>query len=112
MLIPGSTHPKLTICVSPQGEFWHPTYPEGYCEGQAIAETMLGVRKFFFQRVEIQKQRSFFSTRLVWKALDETRRVDNLQNWQILRGRAYLMPLPVGPQEAQHLRNQKTNSAG
>ena len=111
MLTPYSRHKKLNIVLSPQGEYWHPTYPLGYEEGHAWADLLSGKHKYFFQRVEIVYKRgcNVSGSTKVWKALDETRGLDSLGGWTILPSSDRWVS-PVTPGEAGEERNKKVKS--
>jgi len=110
MLTPGKTYNRLPIIVSPDGEFFTPTAPKNYGEGQAIADVMSGRSRYFFQRLRVEETR--FLKRRVWKAEPdivefEDRREKGkpsvIHDWQILAGRPFQVPESISPSIAEEL---------
>jgi hypothetical protein len=107
----GSLHRKLAIVVSPSGDFYTPTSPKDYDEGQAIAECMMGSRKCFFQRLAVQEM--YFPDFHSFIPLPRFRHADQWivqmgvietedfpEGWRILEARSYCVPNALTPKQA------------
>lgn len=110
MLTPGKTYNRLPIIVSPNGEFFTPTTPKGYGEGQAIADVLSGRSRYFFQRLRVEETR--FLRRRVWKAEPDVLEFEDqrqkgkpsiIHDWQILAGRPFRAPEKITPNQAVEL---------
>lgn len=85
MMTPGTRYRKLAIVVSPDGEFYHPTSPDEYGEGDAIADTILGKWCFTFQKLEIEKTR--FLRRKIWQTTEKLEQFEgrgSIDGWKPL----------------------------
>ena len=100
MLKVDSLHRRLPILVAPSGNFYTPTSPKDYCEGQAMADMMMGKQGYSFQRLRI-REKSFLRRRK-WSAQNELLPFDHFpEGWKILEGRPYRMPKRITPGEAE-----------
>ncbi len=100
MLKVDSLHRRLSILVDPDGNFYTPTTPEGYCEGQAIADVMSGKGGYSFQRLGV-RERSFLR-RKCWVAENELLQFDNFPDgWEIVEGRPWASPKRITPEQAK-----------
>ncbi len=103
MLKIGSLHRHLAILVDPSGDFYTPTTPKDYCEGQAIADVMLGKRGWSFQRLRVRE--GSFLRRSSWVAENELLQFDDFpEGWEILEGRPWCSPKRITPSQARERR--------
>lgn len=100
MLKVDSLHRRLAILVAPDGNLYTPTSPKDYCEGQAMADMMMGKAGYSFQRLGI-REKSFLRRRK-WSAQNELLQFDHFpKGWKILEGRPYQMPKRITPEQAE-----------
>lgn len=103
MLKVDSLHRRLSVLMAPDGNFYTPTTPRDYSEGQAIADLMLGKSKYSFQKLSIRW--SSFRTplkRSKWIAGEELREFDDFpKGWEILEGRPWDSPKSITPEQAE-----------
>ena len=111
MLETDSQHRRLSILLNPSGNFYTPTYPEGYCEGQAVADTMLGSSRCTFQRLEIQEKS--FLQRSKWIACANSLTFDSFpKGWKIIEGRPWQTPKSLTPEQAREKAREILGSEG
>ena len=100
MLKVDSLHRRLPILVAPAGNFYTPTMPRDYCEGQAIADLMMGKSRYSFQQLGI-REKSFLQ-RSKWVAGNELLLFDRFpKGWEIIEGRPWKSPKYITPEQAQ-----------
>ena len=103
MLKVGSLHRQLAILVDPDGNFYTPTCPKDYSEGQAMGELLAGKRLYCFQRLGVQEKS--FLRRSKWVAEEELCRFDHYpRGWEILEGRPWQTPRKITPEKARKLK--------
>ena len=108
MLKPGKTFRTLSILISPDGEFYTPTY-DGYSLDEAkpkvMAALLSGKKAYLFQKVSPVFERFLiFFGRQTWEATRDTVAFDSFpKGWKILKGRPYQTPEKIDPEEAKRL---------
>jgi hypothetical protein len=103
MLKVSSRYRRLAILVDPDGDFYTPSCPEDYSEGQAMGEMLLGKRLYCFQRLGV-REKSFWR-RTKWVAEVELCRFEHYpRGWEILEGRPWKTPKTITPEKARKLR--------
>lgn len=105
MIKADTVHRKLAIIVSPDGEFFTPTTPENYCEGQAIADVLSGKSNYTFRRVKIrEKSLRKLQVRDKWIVQAVFVRFNHYpEGWEILEGRPFGFPKKITPEQAREL---------
>ena len=106
MLTIDSLHRRLPILVNPCGDFYTPTFPEDYGEGNAMGDLLSGTTRYHFQRLVIREKSLL--RRNKWKANRELLQFDHFPaGWQILEGRPYITPDSITPEQARKETNVK-----
>ena len=106
MLKVDSLHRRLSVLMDPDGNFYTPTTPRDYSEGQAIADVMLGKGGYSFQRLGV-RERSFLRRRC-WVAENELLQFDNFpEGWEIVEGRPWASPKRTTPEQAEKGKNAR-----
>ena len=105
MLKVDSLHRRLSVLIDPDGNFYTPTTPRDYSEGQAMADMMMGKKRYSFQRLGV-RERSFLRRRS-WVAGSELLQFDNFpKRWEIIEGRPWETPKRITPERAEEERTQ------
>lgn len=118
MLKVNSLHRRLPILIAADGNFYTPTTPKDYSEGQAIADVMSGRSSYSFQRLSIRNQPSLkrkglraFLERSRWVAGDELLEFQDFpKGWEIVEGRSWNTPKSITPEQAEDRRYHASNA--